>query len=267
MATKKPRFPSSRPTPNARAPARVPTRAKPARPLPPPTRSEPVLAKPLNARGAAASRAPRAESPEERKAALRRAAFACFAEAGFHATTVDDICKHAGVSKGTFYWYFESKEQVFVEILEVWANEVEGEILAQFRDAFEGADPERALLLALGREGRRGRRLLPVWFDALVQSQRHPELKAALSVFLRRMRRALAQVLAPTFGHFYGPDEIQTLSGLILSSFVGSIAQQMAEPDEHLYDDHSRALLSTVEHFGRLLMKERLDAKPAPRRR
>ena len=192
--------------------------------------------------------------PEER---LRRAAFQCFAEGGFHETTVDDICKKAGVSKGAFYWYFESKEQVFVQILEVWAKEVEGEIIKQFQEAFEQEHPERALLIALGREGRRGRRLLPVWLDALVQSQRHPELKAAITVFLQRMRRALARVLEPTFAPFYGAKEREVLAALILSCFLGSIAQQMAAPADDFYDEHSRMLLTTVEHFGRLLINER----------
>ncbi|OGQ21709.1 MAG: hypothetical protein A2138_21015 [Deltaproteobacteria bacterium RBG_16_71_12] len=191
--------------------------------------------------------------PEER---LRRAAFQCFAEGGFHETTVDDICKKAGVSKGAFYWYFESKEQVFVQILEVWAKEVEGEIIKQFQEAFEQEHPERALLIALGREGRRGRRLLPVWLDALVQSQRHPELKAAITVFLQRMRRALARVLEPTFAPFYGAKEREVLAALILSCFLGSIAQQMAAPEDDFYDEHSRMLLTTVEHFGRLLINE-----------
>lgn len=191
--------------------------------------------------------------PEER---LRRAAFQCFAEGGFHETTVDDICKQAGVSKGAFYWYFESKEQVFVQILEVWAKEVEGEIIKQFQEAFEHEHPERALLIALGREGRRGRRLLPVWLDALVQSQRHPELKAAITVFLQRMRRALARILEPTFAPFYGAKEREVLAALILSCFLGSIAQQMAAPEDDFYDEHSRMLLTTVEHFGRLLISE-----------
>lgn len=192
--------------------------------------------------------------PEER---LRRAAFQCFSEGGFHETKVDDICKKAGVSKGAFYWYFESKEQVFVQILEVWAKEVEGEIIKQFQDALEDDEPQKALLIALGREGRRGRRLLPVWLDALVQSQRHPELKAAMRTFLQRMRRTLARVLEPTFAPFYGTKERETLASLILSSFLGSIAQQMAEPEDDLYDEHSRMLLVTVEHFGRLLQNER----------
>lgn len=198
--------------------------------------------------------------PEER---LRRAAFQCFSEGGFHETKVDDICKKAGVSKGAFYWYFESKEQVFVQILEVWAKEVEGEIIKQFHDALGDQNPVPALLMALGREGRRGRRLLPVWLDALVQSQRHPELKHAMRAFLQRLRRALATVLAPAFSPFYGSRDIETLAGLFLSSFIGSIAQQMAEPDDDIYDEHSRTLLITVDHFARLLQQEHVKGEKA----
>ncbi len=213
-------------------------------------------------RKAAAARAlaQRAEKSSDKAAAIRVAAFHCFAQAGFHATSVDDICAMAGVSKGTFYWYFETKEQVFVQILDVWADEVEDEIMAQFRAAFEDADPVHALLQALGREGRRGRRLLPVWLDALVQSQRHPSLRRALASFIVRIRRSLAQVVAPTFEGFYDAKQIETLAGLLLSCFIGSISQDMAEPDHRIYDEQSRMLLVTVEHFGRLLAQARRNA-------
>jgi AcrR family transcriptional regulator len=198
-----------------------------------------------------------AAKQQDRAAQIRIAAFHCFAQGGFHATSVDDICGQAGVSKGTFYWYFETKEQVFVQIMDVWADEVEAEIMAQFRAAFETENPVQALLMALGREGRRGRRLLPVWLDGLVQSQRHPELRRALAAFLVRIRRSLAQVVAPTFQGFYDEKQIETLSGLLLSCFIGSISQDMAEPDHHIYDEQSRMLLVTVEHFGRLLAHAR----------
>src|SRR5690606_26145151 len=105
---------------------------------------------------------------------------------GYHETSVDTICREAGISKGAFYWYFESKEAVFLQILEVWAEEVEREVLGQFRQAFTSGDPVTQLLAALSREGRRGRRVLPVWLDGLVQSQRNPALRAALARFMGR---------------------------------------------------------------------------------
>src|SRR3984957_1383770 len=41
-----------------------------------------------------------------------------FETQGFHATSVEGIAKAAGTSRSTLYQYFESKEQIFVELLE-----------------------------------------------------------------------------------------------------------------------------------------------------
>jgi AcrR family transcriptional regulator len=41
-----------------------------------------------------------------------------FSEQSYHGTTVGDICDSLGVGKGVFYWYFESKDALFSELLE-----------------------------------------------------------------------------------------------------------------------------------------------------
>src|SRR5437879_1537711 len=40
-----------------------------------------------------------------------------FAENGYHPTSVAEIVQGLGVGKGVFYWYFRSKEELFLEIL------------------------------------------------------------------------------------------------------------------------------------------------------
>jgi AcrR family transcriptional regulator len=50
--------------------------------------------------------------PGERRADLLRAAVERFLAKGIDRTTVDEIVAAAAVAKGTFYLYFESKEQV-----------------------------------------------------------------------------------------------------------------------------------------------------------
>jgi AcrR family transcriptional regulator len=40
-----------------------------------------------------------------------------FASKGYHPTSVADIVDGLGVGKGVFYWYFESKEELFRQIL------------------------------------------------------------------------------------------------------------------------------------------------------
>src|SRR3954452_8457915 len=53
----------------------------------------------------------------ERKRQLMDEAAHRFAENGFHPTPVAEIVTGVGVGKGVFYWYFESKDQLFLEIL------------------------------------------------------------------------------------------------------------------------------------------------------
>lgn len=44
-------------------------------------------------------------------------AAARFAEQGYHPTSVSELVSGLGVGKGVFYWYFDSKEQLLLEIL------------------------------------------------------------------------------------------------------------------------------------------------------
>jgi AcrR family transcriptional regulator len=50
---------------------------------------------------------------DARPGELATAALELFVERGFSATRLDDVAKRAGVSKGTLYLYFDSKEDLF----------------------------------------------------------------------------------------------------------------------------------------------------------
>ena len=61
----------------------------------------------------------RVQDPERAEAQRRRillAAARVFAEKGYFAATVDDIAEKLETTKGTIYYYFSSKEEIFAEI-------------------------------------------------------------------------------------------------------------------------------------------------------
>lgn len=58
------------------------------------------------------------ETQAARRTAILDAAEACFARSGFHATSMQDICKAAGISAGALYVYFSSKEALIEGICE-----------------------------------------------------------------------------------------------------------------------------------------------------
>src|SRR6266536_3475227 len=55
--------------------------------------------------------------PDERRSEIFRAALAVFSELGYDRATLNDVVERVGVSKGCLYHHFESKEQLFIELL------------------------------------------------------------------------------------------------------------------------------------------------------
>src|SRR4030095_4187802 len=88
---------------------------------------------------------------EARPAEIVAAALQLFSDRGFAATRLDDVATVAGVSKGTVYLYFESKEQLFEAVVReaVAPNIDRAEALVA---AFQGPTPDllRALFAFVG---------------------------------------------------------------------------------------------------------------------
>ena len=54
---------------------------------------------------------------EARPAELTAAALELFVERGYATTRLEDVARRAGVSKGTLYLYFDSKEALFKAVV------------------------------------------------------------------------------------------------------------------------------------------------------
>lgn len=61
---------------------------------------------------------------------LKQEAKICVSSIGMRKTTVDRLAQAAGISKGAFYKFYESKELLFLEVLEDWHAEIYDTVLA-----------------------------------------------------------------------------------------------------------------------------------------
>ena len=111
------------------------------------------------------------EDKAERRQDILVAAKEVFADKGYHATTIADIARAAGLSYGSIYWYYDSKEALFHALMAAEAAALQKHIDsavhaaaadvavqpdAQFRAAvratFEFYDADKALVKLLFRD-------------------------------------------------------------------------------------------------------------------
>lgn len=132
----------------------------------------------------------REETALERRRLIVDVAMQCFAENGFHRTSLRDLARRAGISLGNVYNHFESKNDLIREIADLEAEElralqIELDRIANPQKALDQfiqhyvrycAEPENAGLAA----------------EILSEGLRNPEIRSGF----RRNRAALADALA-----------------------------------------------------------------------
>jgi AcrR family transcriptional regulator len=113
------------------------------------------------------------------------AALACFARGGYHATTMSDVATEAGVSKGTPYLYFPSKEALFLALYEQWDCGLADRVQAAVDDPDVRAanSPRRvlrAVILAVGAHVEDHTQACRVLMEAGLMAADQPELASVV---------------------------------------------------------------------------------------
>lgn len=107
---------------------------------------------------------------EEKKALIMDTALQHFANQGFHATTINHIAKHAGISKGLMYNYFKSKEDLLSEIIKKSVSEIYNYFDID-RDGYLSCDEFEFFIRKLSRILSEKRTFWRLFFQVLMQSE------------------------------------------------------------------------------------------------
>lgn len=162
---------------------------------------------------------------------IRTAAYQCFRDHGYHDTSVDMICRQAGVSKGSMYWHYTSKLDIFVDILSQWSDEMMDEIAEQFEGISRGNDYLVAIATALEREIHRGRAVVPLWLEYTEIARREPEVQRALARFFSRGRSAITEMIRPVVGEQVDDHQLRGIAATIFGAYIGLMVQDSCDPD------------------------------------
>ncbi len=174
---------------------------------------------------ASTTRLTRAERSAQTRGELLDAAQRRFFEAGYHATTIDDIADDAGYTKGAVYSTFGSKAGLFLALF----DEIVDQRLAATRAIVDAGDSgSEASLQALADQPveERNARFLVLSIEFWVHAAREPALLDAFSERYRRLRASLAE-LAPADS----PIDARRWALVTLALSNGFALERLIDPD------------------------------------
>jgi AcrR family transcriptional regulator len=177
----------------------------------------------------------RAEQQAETRKALLEAAARVFVERGFAGTSVEAIASEAGYSRGAFYSNFESKEELFAELLQQRVYE-RYRAMAKQAKAPRGKRPslrEVGEQLAAIQQEREGQWLFRLWLELLAHAGRDERFREIASAFWRGNRTASAEAIAAAFAEQGMPPPVAPdhLASAMIALDIGLAIQHFADPD------------------------------------
>jgi TetR/AcrR family transcriptional repressor of nem operon len=150
----------------------------------------------------------------------------------YSAVSVDDLCRHAGVRKGSFYHFFPSKRDLALATMDAWWNGTRTEVL---EPAFQPDVPplqriERAFRRAVAQQSRiqeRTGRFQGCPFGNLAQELStqdevvREKLAATFAAFARYFAAALGE--AATTGELPADTDVEETAQALLAYLYGTI--------------------------------------------
>ena len=136
---------------------------------------------------------------QDTRSRLLDAAYELMLSQGYAATGVSEICTRAGVSKGSFYHFFETKQQCAMEMIDRHMAQAQ-EMMDASIDLSGAAPDERGIAYVRGMEGLAGelfRYGCMVGAFAVELAETHPELQAQVSRIFSQVADEFEGALKP----------------------------------------------------------------------
>jgi AcrR family transcriptional regulator len=185
---------------------------------------------------------PRPDVSEARKTQILQAALNVFSRKGLEKARMDDIADESGLSKGALYWYFGSKDELIVAILDFLI----GAHLKELRHIPEmPGSAEKKLTLFVDEllsDLQSMQWMLPITYEFYALAFRHKTVRITMQHYLR----SYLEILEPIFrqgvesGEFreVDPEQAAIAAGAM---FEGTLLLWVYDPEVVRWEEHIRS--------------------------
>jgi AcrR family transcriptional regulator len=184
-----------------------------------------------------------------RRDQILAAALECFSRCGYHATAMSEVAAQAGVSKGTPYLYFASKEALFLALYEQW----DCGLVARVQESVDRLEPQlsgspravlHAVIVAVGAHVAEHAQACRVLMESSLLAADQPRLGAAVQAGQARSERSIAGLVRAGVAAGEWPAETDSLleAQLITSTLHGLMFRWHAAPHSFSWEAVADAL-------------------------
>ena len=173
------------------------------------------------------------ENTEERRSQILDAATKVFARFGFNKARMDDIVEESGLSKGTLYWYFDSKDDIIIAILKRILS-YEFRKLESIRDSDASARQRLEEFVAfMVKDVDRLMPIMPLFYDFFALGLRQKKVRLVLAELLKMMNDTMAPIIRDGIekGEFRAVD-VNEATLAVGAMLEGTMVVWTYDPDE-----------------------------------
>jgi AcrR family transcriptional regulator len=182
---------------------------------------------------------------EERRVAILDGALYCFADKGYQATTVDDIVQHLGISKGAIYNYFNSKEDMYIQLMEERVVLLMKELGSEFSKLDKATDKLMLLFRKFIEQPMEElHRLLSLYLEFWLNSSRQQDLHSVMVKHTDAALNFLCDIIreGKASGEFREEVDERTAAALFWAARDGLALQFVGNSDELEYRKHLQGM-------------------------
>lgn len=186
--------------------------------------------------------------PAERQGRLSaddwaQAALDLIAETGVQAVAVEPLARRLGVTKGSFYWHFPSRDALLQAALERWESVEQEALFGALEKVPDARERLRALFNMVAREYKSH-----VIYSALLKAQDHSTVQPVIE---RVSKRRLDYLTASFRQAGLGREDAQHRARLTYAAYVGFLQLNLQLPQARIQQDEFDAY---VEHLAQTLV-------------
>ncbi|RLD08316.1 MAG: hypothetical protein DRI65_02555 [Chloroflexota bacterium] len=185
---------------------------------------------------------PKQDVSDERKSQILDAAMETFAKKGFHKTRMSDIAESSGLSKGSLYWYFDSKDAIILKLIDrVFEFELK-DLTALLTD---DRSAEERLYIYTERGGQDIIKMLkwmPLIYDFLALSFRQETIKKTIQRYYKKNLDLLVTLIQQGIdaGEF-NPRNALEAAYAVGSIVEGTVMLWLYDPEQIDIQDHIKS--------------------------